>query len=120
MHGLGYSYVEVREHAIGMDTRLWVLTTPLDGELVELTLASQVRRLVRPKRPIAGMRFLPVRLRTRLMNRIIIAAQRRDVLQDVAIWGRKRYRPRPQLCASDGAIGKYRRYCEQFYPDGGG
>lgn len=119
VHGLGYSFVEVREHSIGMETRLWVLATPIDEELVELTLVSQVGRLVRPKRSIVGMRFLPSRLRTRLMNRIIMAAQKRDGLQDVVIWGRKRHRPRPQLCRSDGPIAKYRRYCEQFYPDGG-
>ena len=118
VHGLGYSFVEVREHNIGMDTRLWVLATPVDGELVEMTLVSQVKRLLRPKRPIVGMRFLPPRLRTRIMNRIIITAQKHDVLQDVVIWGRKRYRSRPMLCRSDGEIGKFRRYCEQFYPDG--
>ena len=38
--------------------------------------------------------------------------------QDVAIWSRKHYQPRPTFCRSDGEIGKYRRYCEQFYPDG--
>ena len=79
VHGFGYSFVEVREHAIGMDTRLWVLATPIDGEIVEMTLVSQVRKLLRPKRPIVGMRFLPPRLRTRVMNKIIIAAQKRDV-----------------------------------------
>lgn len=117
VHGLGYSLVEVREHNIGMDTRLWVLATPIDGELIDLTLVSRIRLLRRPKRPIAGMRFLPPRLRTRMMNKIVIAAQKHDVLQDVVVWSRKRYRPRPMLCASDGPIGKYRRYCEQFYPD---
>ena len=118
VHGLGYSLVEVREHSFDMETRLWVLATPIDGELIELTLVSQVRRLVKPKRPIAGMRFLPPRLRTRIMSKIIMANQKRDVLQDVLIWGRKQYRPGPALCRSDGKIGKYRRYCEQFYPDG--
>ena len=117
VHGLGYSFVEVREHSIDMLTRLWVLATPVDGEIVEMTLVSQVRELDRPKRPIAGMRFLPVRLRTRIMNRIIIVSQMRDVMQDVVIWSRKRYRSRPLLCSSDGEIIKFRRYCEQFYPD---
>ena len=42
--------------------------------------------------------------------------QKRDVLQDIEIWGRKKYRPHPRLCRSDGAIGRYRRYCRQFYP----
>ncbi len=117
VYGLGYSFVEVHERAIDMQTRLWVLATPIDGRLVELVLVSHVRRILRPKRPIVGMRFLPSRLRTRLMNKIIMAAQKRDVMQDVVIWGRKHYRPRPILCRSDGEIGTYRRYCEQFYPD---
>ncbi len=116
VHGLGYSFVEVREHSIDMLTRLWVLATPVNDETVEMTLVSQVRKLDSPKRPIAGMRFLPVRLRTRIMNRIMIVSQMRDVMQDVVIWSRKRYRSRPLLCSSDGEIIKFRRYCEQFYP----
>ena len=118
VHGLGYSFVEVRERSINMETRLWVLATPIDGEIVELTLVSQIRWMTEPRRPVVGLRFLPSRLRTRVMSKIIMAAQKRDVEQDVVIWGRKRYLPHPRLCRSDGPIGKFRRYCEQFYPDG--
>ena len=117
--GLGYSYVEIRERSIGMDARLWVLATPVDGTLIDLVLVGQVRKLIGPKRPIVGMRFLPLKLRTRLMNEFVLSAQKRDVMQDVAIWGRKRYRPRPRLCGSDGEFGLFRRYCEQFYPERG-
>lgn len=123
VHGLGYSFVDVHERTIGMDTRLWVLTTPVDGTSIDLVLVSQVRAMRKPKRLIAGLVFLPVKLRTKLMNKIIISAQERDVLQDVAIWSRKKYRPHPTLCGSDGPIGRYRRYCRQFYPrddDGSG
>ena len=115
--GLGYSYVEFCERSIGMDGRLWVLATPVDGTLIDMVLVGQIRELNRPKRPIVGMRFLPPRLRTRLMNAFILSSQKRDVMQDVAIWSRKRYRPRPRLCRSDGEIGLFRRYCEQFYPE---
>ena len=118
IHGLGYSFVEIREHSIGFDSRLWVLATPIDGTDIEMTLVSQTRLLRKPKRPIAGMRFLPVRLRTRIMNKILVSAQRQDVMQDVVIWRRKTFMPRPLLCRSDGEIMKFRRYCEQFYPDG--
>lgn len=118
IHGLGYSCVEIREHSIGIDSRLWVLATPIDGTDIEMTLVSQVRLLRNPKRPIAGMRFLPVKLRTRILNKILASAQRQDVMQDVVIWRRKTFRPRPLLCRSDGEIMKFRRYCEQFYPDG--
>ncbi len=118
IHGLGYSIVDIREHSIGIDSRLWVLATPIDGTDIEVTLVSQVRLLKSPKRPIAGMRFLPVRLRTWILNKILISAQRHDVMQDVVIWRRKTFRTRPLLCRSDGEIMKFRRYCEQFYPGG--
>ena len=117
VHGLGYSFVDIREHTIGMDTRLWVLATPVDDTLIELVLVSQLRQLRKPRRAIAGLRFLPVGIRTRTMNKIIMSMQQKDVLQDVVIWQRKKYKSRPRLCRSDGAIGKYRRYCRQFYPD---
>ena len=123
VHGLGYSFVDIHERTIGLDTRLWVLATPVDGTFIDLVLVGQVRDIRKPKRLISGFGFLPLKLRTRVMNKILMAAQETDVLQDVAIWERKRYRPHPRLSRSDGAIGKYRRYCRQFYPyddDGGG
>ena len=117
IYGLGYSFVKIREHSIGMDLRLWVLATPVDGTVIQMTLVGQVREIRRPKRSIVGLRFLPLSLRARLMNKIILSAQKRDVLQDVVIWGRKQYRSRPRLCQSDGEIGLFRRYCAQFYSD---
>ena len=117
VYGLGYSYVDIREHSIGMEARLWVLATPVDGKLLEMVLAGQIRKLCKPKRFFAGLRFLPPGWRTKAMNHIILTSQKRDVLQDVTIWGHKRYRSRPRLCQSDGEIGKYRRYCRQFYPN---
>ena len=115
--GLGYSFVEIREHSIGMDMRLWILATPVDGTLIDLSLVSQVREIRSPKRWIAGLGFLPLRLRAPVMNKFIAALQYGDVLQDVVIWKRKRYMSRPRLCRSDGEIMPYRAYCAQFYPD---
>ncbi len=117
LHGLGYSFVEIREHTIGMKSRLWVLATPIDGEMMDLTIVGQMRKLLRPKRFVVGMRFLPPNLRTWIMRKFIKAGQKNDVLQDVVIWKRKHYRVRPLLCRSDGEIYKYRRYCELFYPN---
>ena len=117
VHGLGYSFVEIHERSIGMRARLWVLSTPVDGESVDLTLVSQVREIRKPGRFFAGLAFLPVPLRHRLLNLFFIREERRFVLQDVIIWGRKRYRTPPRLSRTDGPIGKYRRYCRQFYPD---
>jgi len=115
--GLGYSYVEFQEHSIGMDARLWVLATPVDGTLIDLTIVSSVRELRAPKRPIAGLKFLPVRLRAPILNKFVADFQIHDVRQDVVIWSRKHYVPRPRLVRSDGEVTKYRAYCAQFYPE---
>ena len=117
IYGLGYSYVEIREHSIGMDLRLWVLATPVDGTLIDMTLVSQVREIRKPRRRIIGLGLLPVSWRARIMNRFIASQQRDDVLQDVVIWSRKQYVSRPRLCRSDGKIMPFRYYCAQFYPD---
>ena len=114
--GLGYSFVEIEEHSIGMHTRLWVLATPVDGVLIDLSLASQVGEIRRPKRWVAGLGFLPVGLRARIMNNFIAAFQYREVVQDAVIWIRKRYVQRPRLSRSDGEIMPFRAYCAQFYP----
>lgn len=113
--GLGYSFVEFQEHTIGLDARLWVLATPVDGTLVDLTIVSCLRQLRSPKRRIAGLALLPPRWRTAIMNKLIASSQIRDVRQDVLIWSRKHYVPRPRLTRADGDILRYREYCQQFY-----
>lgn len=115
--GLGYSFVNIYEHSIGVDLRLWVLSTPVDGVHIDLTLVSQVREIRNPKRRIIGLGFLPVSWRAPVFNRFMAAQQKGDVLQDVVIWSRKRYRARPRLCRSDGEIMPFRAYCAQFYPE---
>ncbi len=115
--GLGYSYVQVREHSIGMDLRLWVLATPVDGNLIDMTLVSQVKEIRSPKRMFAGLGFLPTKMRAPIMNSFIASQQKDDVMQDVVIWSSKKYRSRPRLCRSDGKIMPFRSYCAQFYMD---
>ena len=83
--GLGYSYMEIRERSIGMDLRLWVLATPVDGTLIDLSLASQVWEIRKPKRWIAGLGFLLVKMRAPIMNKIKASQQYKDVRQDVVI-----------------------------------
>ena len=116
VYGLGYSFVEVEERSIGMNMRLWILATPIDGTLIDLSIVSQVQEIRDPKRRIVGLGFLPRRLRAPLMNKFMVSQQRQDVLQDVVIWSRKHFLPRPRLCRSDGEITTFRAYCAQFYP----
>ena len=115
--GLGYSLVEAHERSIPMDMRLWVLATPVDGTLIDLSLASQVREIRNPKRRVVGLGFLPPRLRAPIVNKFMARQQRHDVMQDVVIWSRKQYLSGPRLNRSDGEIAAYRAYCAQFYPD---
>lgn len=117
IYGLGYSFVDIREGSIGVEMRLWVLATPVDGIHIDLSLVSQVREIRKPKRRFAGLGFLPVGLRAPLFNKFVAAMQQRDVLQDVTIWRHKRYRSRPRLCRADGEIMPFRAYCAQFYSD---
>ena len=116
VYGLGFSYVEIREHNLGLDSRMWILATPLDGEQIDLAIASQVRELTLPRSIAWPLNILPRRRRTTLLNRFLNYLQQRDVQQDVTIWSRKQHRHRPRLCRSDGEISKYRAYCAQFYP----
>ena len=74
------------------------------------------REIRSPKRKVAGLGFLPVGLRAPIMSKFISAMQYQDVLQDVVIWSRKQYRPRPRLCRSDGGTIPFKAYCAQFYP----
>ncbi len=117
VYGLGYSFVQTRELTIGMDLRIWVLATPVDGTVIDLWIIMQVGELRRPKRWIAGLGFLPVKFRASVMCKFLAPMQHKDVLQDVIIWSRKQYRSRPRLCRSDGEIMPFRAYCAQFYPD---
>ena len=117
VYGLGVSYVEIRERSIGMDLRLWVLATPIDGTNVEMTLFSQVKEITSPKRFVMGLGFLPKKFRAPLMNKFIAANQIQDVKKDVVIWNHKKYRSRPRLFRLDGDIMPFRRYCAQFYPN---
>ena len=115
VHGLGYSQVDFHERSIGYRARLWVLSTPVDGTSIDLTLASRVGDMRRPKRAVFGFRFLPLRARVDLMNRLVLAKEAGYVAQDVVVWSRKRFLPRPRLNRADGEILAYRRYCDQFY-----
>ena len=117
LYGLGYSFVDITERTISLRSRLWVLATPLDGTYMELVLASQTQEIARLRRPIVGLRFLPRRVRATVTNRLMLFQQVNDVRQDIPIWARKIFRPRPVLSGADGEIMLFRRFCRQFYPD---
>ena len=117
VYGLGFSQVDFEERSIGYRARLWVLSTPVDGKSIDLTLATHVGDFERPKRAIIGLSFLPLPARLKLMNRFALWKAAKYVEEDIVIWSRKRYVERPLLNRADGEIVAYRRYCEQFYKE---
>ena len=117
VYGLGYSYVESRLIDTDMHSRLWVLATPIDGELMDFTIATQVRRFRSQGNFLVGLGFLPAGLRQKMMCRMTLKEVEHYVNQDVIIWERKRFQAPPRLSVEDGPIGLYRRYCRQFYPE---
>ena len=120
IYGLRYSYVEIHERSIGMDMRLWILATPVDGKKIDMSLASQVRAIRQPEAMDSEPRVSAGRVARPIMNKFMASPQEHDVLQDVEIWGRKQYLSQPRLCRSDGEVRAFRAYCDQFYPESSG
>ena len=89
IYGLGYSFVEIHEQSIGMEARMWILATPVDGDLIDMSLVSQVREIRRPKRFIAGLGFLPAMFRAPVMKWFMASRQDLDVQDDIVVWSRK-------------------------------
>jgi hypothetical protein len=46
-----------------------------------------------------------------------VASVSREVTQDIPIWERKRYVPRPQLAPGEAPILEFRRWFSQFYAE---
>jgi len=109
--GLGYSLVNVRVPRLGLEARLWVLSTPIDEERLTLRLAASVRA---PSRQLPARRFVDAVIRQLVLAGFAYGAQ-----QDFPIWENKRYVERPALAHGDGPIGAYRRWARQFYEHAG-
>lgn len=100
--GLGYSLVNVSLPALGVRCRLFVLSTPIDEEHLDLRLAAMGKH-----------RF---RSLAWLFRNVIHHAFCKEVEEDIPIWRRKAYVDPPALAGGDGPIGEYRRWARQFYP----
>jgi hypothetical protein len=113
--GLGYSRVEVS--GLPLRLRTVVMPTPLDSEMTEVRVATQVAlppppRLGRLGRAAAAAVAGPV---GRAIGQIAAAEMGRDFAADIRIWEHKRYQDPPRLVSGDGPIGPYRTWARQFY-----
>ena len=112
--GLGYSRTDSRSDAHGVDVRNWYLPVPVDGEHFEVLVATRIRKRRAVRGRVAGAL---ARLGLEAALRLIMYETAREFEKDVAIWDHRVYRERPALCASDGDLFRFRRYCRQFYPE---
>lgn len=110
--GLGFSYVDVELPTLGLQTRQYVLPTPVAPRETELRLGMALKRL-----PGADwrLRLIPGALFNGFVAQTAHRAYVRDVMQDRHIWEHKVHVPRPLLAEGDGPIGRYRAWCRQFY-----
>lgn len=106
IYGLGVSVVDTRVPALGVTTRQYVLTTPLEGRRIELIGAMAMRRL-----PNARV--------TEQLHGLSFQGFVTGIVQDLPIWQNRRWVERPALAAGDGPIALFRRWARQFQPDAG-
>ena len=110
--GLGASAVLSHPHNSDAEVRQWVLATPVEGDEIDIWLAGDLEHL--PAFP--GINLLPMSLVRRLTSKFLVSEIVNEVKLDTKIWEAQKYQPKPVLCQADRDIFRFRRYCEQFYP----
>ncbi len=117
LFGLGVSRVDVYEAQRDLHLRLWVLCTPTRDGNAELRIGAAMKAMTSPGRAHPMLALLPRGAANRLVQTMAFRELARDVSDDFEIWSSKAYLDRPALAKGDGPIGRYRRWCRQFYVD---
>lgn len=104
--GLGYSLVDAHVITLGVRTRQMVYATPRAAGRCDLRIALACPHAAGPLAAAAA----------RLARDVAMPTYIHDVSQDLTIWQTKRHLLKPRVVAGDGPIGRYRAWCQQFYP----
>jgi hypothetical protein len=116
VHGLGYSFIQVEVPQQGLKSRHFVFATPLDGEHIALRAAIALdESTFEPARVAKPFAVLPRKVASEIVGSLALRAYIHDIAQDFDIWEHKRYIQPPALAEGDGPVGRYRRWCQQFY-----
>ncbi|WP_328475523.1 Rieske (2Fe-2S) protein [Streptomyces sp. NBC_00377] len=110
IHGLGYLLAEI-DIPYG-SLRAWLMNIPSGAWRVRSTFLFSVRSTL--PRPVKGV-YAALASHAALwanLNTVMLP----DNGGDVPLWNAKRYKDPPHLAAGDGPIGRYRKWCRQFYP----
>jgi phenylpropionate dioxygenase-like ring-hydroxylating dioxygenase large terminal subunit len=103
VHCHGFGFTTTRFKGI-VETLLLSSAVTLDEEYVELHFSFLVKQL-------------PSDMATSTVGDAFSNEVTRQVEQDIPIWENKIYIDPPMLCAGDGPIGKFRKWCKQFYSE---
>ena len=116
VHGLGVSIVDINVITFGFRFRLYILPTPERDGRITLRAGLEMKEIadLATLHPLA--RLAPSRLLHEIVQRSALSGIANDVGQDFAIWENKVYVDPPVLARGDGPIGRYRKWCRQFYP----
>lgn len=113
--GLGFSFVEARVPKYDLQTRLFVLPTPIEENKLQLTIALSLQHIEKPSKIHPLLALLPRKLVHKIIAQQAFKAYKHDVQQDFAIWENKTYVHPPVLAQGDGPVWQYREWAEQFY-----
>jgi nitrite reductase/ring-hydroxylating ferredoxin subunit len=107
LHGLGILIAHVTAPRLRTRFRIWILSTPIDPERIEL------RTMLSTDLPVLR----------RWAGRALHAFMHHDLRRDFPIWENKIHMAHPKLVSGDGPIMSYRRWAAGFYSEhdvGGG
>lgn len=102
LHGLGQIVVRTHVKTSDLRTMQRIHSTPIDAERIAIFGVNNTREM-----PDPGY--------TREIDDAFWQAFNVDFPRDFPIWESKAYIDKPLLVPGDGPIGRYRRWCRQFY-----
>jgi hypothetical protein len=100
-YGFGFS---VNRFTGLVETVLIGAVCPIDDDMVDVRFSFTVKK-------VGGASI------TAGVGKAFVKEISRQLEQDKPVWENKVYIDPPLLCDGDGPVGKFRRWCKQFYPD---
>jgi nitrite reductase/ring-hydroxylating ferredoxin subunit len=117
-YGLGYSFVEVSIPDYHIQSRQFVLPTPIGNGKISLRIGMSVKHVDDASGLHPLLSIVPNRLLNRIISKKAFEGYASDVSQDFKIWQNKIYIDPPVLAKGDGPVAQYRIWSQQFYyPD---
>jgi hypothetical protein len=105
LYGLGCAHTHIHVQPLGIQIRMFALTTPTQTGQVVIRLAVAISKNFNT---LYNYLVLPI------IHRVIQTNIVHDFCQDIPIWENKCYKSSPLLVKGDGPIMKFRRWCQQF------